>query len=295
MWRLPLFLLVACTHTREPSPDANLELLPPRTDLLPAIGSDTTLEIMTWNIENFPASVVTASIVADLIASLDVDIVMTQEIASEGAWTELTERLAATHDTVLSTHQYGPGDYQKLGVIYRRGLVTTGEMQLLFRADPYAFPRPPLLLPVTIDGETIELVGVHLKAGVELEDAERRQLAFQALDARFREQIAGGGEADIVLLGDYNERVIDAPGQAVMAPLLTAPELYTVRTQPAAAAGDASYLGFGGHFIDHITTTVSLDARWSTAVTRVVDPRTVLPDYRAYVSDHLPVVIVAPR
>ncbi len=293
-----LLVLAACTHTREATPDADLTpepLRPPRTDLIPAVGSDATLEIMTWNIENFPAlPTATPSLVADLIASLDVDIVVTEEIASEVAWNELTARLAATHDAVLSTHQYTPTDYQKLGVIYRRGLVTAGPPTLLFTSDESAFPRPPLSLPITVDGNTIELVGVHLKAGGASEDALRRQRAITALDNRFRTQIENGGEDEIVLLGDYNETVTDDFGRQVLAPLLTAPDRYTVRTEPAAVAGGFSFIAFKS-FIDHITTTAALDARWSTATVQVIDPRTVLPGYKDQISDHLPVVLIAPR
>ncbi|MBA2540952.1 MAG: hypothetical protein H0V17_15035 [Deltaproteobacteria bacterium] len=293
---LPLLLITACTRTREPSPDSGVEPLPPpRTDLVPAIGSDATLEIATWNIENFPAIASTPSRVADIIASLALDIVVTEEIANEAAWSELTTRLAGTHDAVLSTHQYGENDYQKLGVIYRRDLVTAGEVELLFTTNTYAFPRPPLMLPVTVDGNTIELVGVHLKAGLETDDSERRQRAIEALDTRFRTQVDGGGEADIILLGDYNERVTDSFGQAVLAPLLTADDRYTVRTEAAALGGDVTYLGFGGSFIDHITTTASLDALWPTATTQVLDLRAAIPGYRDAVSDHLPVVLIAPR
>ena len=292
-------LLAACTHTREPSPppaDVQPEpLRPPRTDLLPAVGSESTLEIATWNIENFPALSTTPSLVADIIASLDVDIVVTEEIASEVAWSELTARLAETHDAVLSTHEYSPGEYQKLGVLYRRDLITAGEPTLLFPDSGFSFPRPPLSLPITVDGTTLELVGVHLKAGVEVENAERREAAIQALDARFRAQVDGGGESEIVLLGDYNQTITDAFGQSILAPLLTAPDRYTVRTAPMATAGGKTYLGFGGSFIDHITTTAALDARWTDATVEVIDPRSALPGYRDRVSDHLPVVLVAPR
>ncbi len=293
-----LLLLAACTHTQAPSPDADTTpepIRPPRTDLLPAVGSDATLEIATWNIENFPAiATATPSLVADIIASLDLDIVVTEEIASEAAWAELVERLSATHDAVLSTHQYSPTEYRKLGVLYRRGLVTAGTPTLLFPSDGSAFPRPPLSLPITVDGNTIELVGVHLKAGGELEDAERRERAIVALDNRFRTQIADGGESEIVLLGDYNETVTDEFGRTVLAPLLTAPDTYTVRTEQLALSGASSFLGFNS-FIDHITTTAALDARWSTATVQLIDPRSAVPGYKDQVSDHKPVVLIAPR
>jgi hypothetical protein len=242
MWRLVCFALIAACTTRgdfgadanRPDADPNNPFPPPRTDLVPAIGSESTLEIATWNIENFPGAPSTPAVVADLIASMDLDVVVCEEIADESAWNELLLRLR-DHEGVLSTHVYTPTEYQKVGVIYRSALVTAGEPTLLFQSDEFVFPRPPLKLPITVDddtpsAQTIELIGVHLKAGVSFEDAQRRRDAIIALDGHMRFQIDNNGEPDIVLLGDYNERVIDAQDRAVLAPILTAPERYTMRT-----------------------------------------------------------------
>ena len=126
-WLL-IVALASCTRTVEhdtPDADPDHPFPAPRTDLLPAVGSEATLEIATWNIQNFPAKPSTPESVADVIASLNVDIVVTEEIADEDAWNELLQRLR-DYDGILSTHQYAPGDYQKIGVIYRRSLVTPG-------------------------------------------------------------------------------------------------------------------------------------------------------------------------
>jgi endonuclease/exonuclease/phosphatase family metal-dependent hydrolase len=294
-----LAVLAGCTHRGgfdDPNADADPvhPYPPPRTDVVPAVGGPDTLEIATWNIRNFPGSATTPSVVADLITSLDLDVIVVQEIASEVAWEELLQRLR-DHDGVLSTHRYTPLDYQKLGVIYRRSLVEVGEPSLLFVTDTSAFPRPPLSLAITVDGLTLELVGVHLKAGVTDEDAARRRAAIRALDTRLRAQVDGGGEDEVVLLGDYNERLTDDRGLEVLGPLLDAPDRYTLRTEAAALAGGATYLGFGGHFIDHITTTAALDARWGAARIEVPPLNVTVPGFRQTISDHLPVVLIVPR
>ncbi len=295
---LILIALVACTVHRgpDPAPDADPDhpFPPPRSDLVPAVGSATTLEIATWNLHNFPSNGNSASLVADLITSLDLDVVVVEEIADEAAWDELLARLPE-HEGVLSTHRYTPDSYQKIGVIYRASLVSVGEPSLLFVSDGYAFPRPPFAVTVTVDGATIELVGVHLKAGTTADDAERRRQAVVQLDTFLRLQIDGGGESDVILLGDYNERVTSDTDRAILAPLLTAPDRYTVRTEPSAVAGGVTYLGFGGEFIDHITTTAALDASWGAAT--IVAPRLdeMTPSYETTVSDHLPAILVVPR
>jgi endonuclease/exonuclease/phosphatase family metal-dependent hydrolase len=299
---LCLALLASCTHRanfgdRDGGPEVDAgpdNFPPPRTDVVPPIGTETTLEIATWNIENFPGAPSTPSMVADLIASMDLDVVMCEEIADEAAWNELLLRLP-DHEGVLSTHVYEPGEYQKLGLIYRSSLVTAGAPALLFGSSEFTFPRPPLSVPITVDGATIELIGVHLKAGVGFEDAERRAAAIAALDTHLRAQVDGGGQPEVVLLGDYNERVIDESDRAVLAPILTAPDRYTMRTEPVALAGESTFLGFGGSFIDHVTTTAALDARWTTARIEVAKLHLTVPSYRSTVSDHLPVVLITPR
>lgn len=299
-------LAAGCTRSAHDRPDAAPDLMPdgaawpyppPRHGIAPALGSPDTLEIAAWNIENFPANAATPSAVADLITSLDLDIVVVEEIASETAWNELLARLRE-HDGVLSTHRYSVDDYQKIGVIYRAGMVTVGTMTLLFTDDTWAFPRPAPAIPVAIDDHVhrslaIEIIGVHLKAGVSVEDGDRRRLAVERLDGYLRAQVDGGGEDEVVIAGDYNEVLTTVTGQTNLAPLLTAPDRYTVHTQAAANRGEISFVPTS-RLLDHITTTAGLAGE--TAAARVVIPRLdgIYPGYVDGVSDHLPVVLIAP-
>jgi exonuclease III len=259
--------------------------------------SPDTLEIATWNIENFPADMSTPRYVADLITSLDLDVLVVEEIASETAWRELLERLRE-HDGILSTHTYSATSYQKIGVIYRASMVTPGAPKLLFPTDAYAFPRPPLSLPITVDDHVhpslqLELIGVHLKAGIGDDDGLRRRRAVEALDAYLRAQIDGGGEDEVIVAGDYNEIVTTVTGQTNLAAFLGAPERYTMRTQRLAQLGEISFVP-SSRMLDHITTTAGLAAELTAA--RVVVPHlnTTYSGYLTYISDHLPVVLVVP-
>jgi hypothetical protein len=299
MQRALLLLAVVGCVGQAAAPDAQPDsdgwpYPPPRSDVVPSIGSPGTLEIATWNVENFPASSMTPASAADLITSLDLDIVVVEEIASDDAWNELLARLR-DHDGVLSTHRYTPSSYQKIGVIYRTSLVTPGTIELLFVDDSYAFPRPPLAVAVTIGGtRTVELVGVHLKAGTAPEDGERRRAAIARLDGHLRTQVDGGGEADVIVLGDYNEVLTTPEGRANLAPILDAPDRYTIHTSGAAADGQVSYLGFGGRLIDHVVTTAGLADTIAGATTVIPRLDAMLPSYRSTISDHIPVVVVAP-
>jgi endonuclease/exonuclease/phosphatase family metal-dependent hydrolase len=270
---------------------------PPRTDAAERIGSPDTLEIATWNIENFPADAGTPRYVADLITSLDLDVLVVEEIADEAAWRELLERLRE-HEGVLSSHRYSVTEYQKIGVIYRAALVAPGAPTLLFPTDAYAFPRPPLSLPIAVDDGVhpalqLELIGVHLKAGIGDDDGLRRRRAVEALDVHLRAQIDGGGEDEVIVAGDYNEIVTTQTGQTNLAAILGAPERYTLRTRPLAEAGQITFVP-SSRMLDHIMTTAGLAAELAAA--RVVIPRlhATYSGYLTHVSDHLPVVLVVP-
>ena len=203
---------------------------------MPAVGSATTLDVACWNIENFPATSRTPAYVADLITSLDLDVIVVEEIASLAAWRELLDRLPA-YDAVLSTHAYTPTSYQKIGLIYRAGLVSVGAPELLFVTDTYGFPRPPFRVPVTVGALTVDVIGVHLKAGADAADADRRAAAARTLDTYLRGHLAGAGDPEFVVLGDYNEALTD--GSQVLAPLL-APDAYRMRTAAVASGGGSA-------------------------------------------------------
>ncbi len=264
---------------------------PPLSGLVPAIGSAATLDLACWNIENFPATADTPAIVADLITSLDLDLVVVEEIASDAAWNELLARLPE-HDGVLSTHRYTPTSYQKIGLIYRPAIATVGTPELLFVTDSYGFPRPPFRVPVTVGALTVDVIGVHLKAGTTDEDAARRAAAARSLDAYLRAQVDGGGEDEVIVLGDYNERITTAAGQAVLAPLLAA-DRYVLRSAAAANAGAATFLP-SGSAIDHILTTAGLADEVGARDAVVVPLGQQYPGYQRQVSDHVPVALSFP-
>lgn len=279
-------------------PDAastETDAIPPvNGDLVPPVGSPTTLDVACWNLEWFPKDSRTVALVADLITSLELDLVIVEEVASIAAWDSLVARLPA-HEGVLSSHRYSPTEYQKIGVLYRADLLTVGPPELLFPADDYGFPRPPMKLHVDVVGGGLgfDAIGLHLKAGTAPEDAARRAAAMVTLERHVRDQVDAGGEDELIVLGDYNEVLTTTSGQAVLAPMLSAPERYRFRSQEAAAAGEASFLP-SGRVIDHIVTTAGLAAE--VGEVRAIIPRldAQLQRYDAYVSDHLPVVLSIP-
>lgn len=300
-------LSVAAVSCREPanddaSVDAGVEgdaaSSSPRDDLVPAVGTPRALDIATWNIENFPQRSETAELVASLILSLELDLIGVQEIADTEAFDQLMALLPA-YDKVLSTHTYGNGSYQKVGFIYRRDTLRPDHVDLLFTGE-YAFPRPPLEVHFDVTdperGQTIldfTAIVVHLKAGVDDRDRERRTRAVERLDDYLRGQINGSGDDDIVIVGDFNEDMASPAALAVWSPFLDEPGLYTVHTEQLGAEA-YSFVPYP-RLLDHIVSTVSLVGAFNGEQTQVLYLQHQLDGYTGSVSDHLPVATSMPE
>lgn len=279
-----------------PDADNGGDYPPPRDDLVPSVGTAGAVDIAAWNIENFPRTADTPRVVADLITSLGLDFIAVEEIASVDAFDELVARLP-DHDSILSSHTYSEGSYQKVGFIYDRTLMQVDGGALLFDDQGYDFPRPPLQVHVTVDDGShpaVEFMAivVHLKAGVGDDDRARRTAAIITLEEHLRDLVAAGDD-QVIILGDFNEAIDTDEGRAVFAPFLDAPSDYTVRTLGPAEDGEVTYLPFGGRFIDHIVTTAGLSAEMSPSDPIVPPLDQQLPIY-GDVSDHLPVVAAMP-
>lgn len=276
---------------------------PPATDLTLPVGTASTLDVATWNVKNFPCGNesssstcrpdrnATPALLADLIASLDLDLVALEEIADEDAFDEVVQRLPE-HEGVLSTDTYSDGSYQKVGFIYRATVLELAASNLVFQSD-FDFPRPGLQGRFTWTGEggpkTFLAIAVHLKAGEANADFERRGGAIASMEAYARNLVDGAGEDNILFLGDWNEDLRDPDGLANFAPFRDATR-YAIRTKANADAREVSFIP-AGVILDHIVTTSSMGAAFGTA--RPVIPRvdSDVESYRSRMSDHLPVTL----
>jgi endonuclease/exonuclease/phosphatase family metal-dependent hydrolase len=274
----------------------------PRTDVVPPFGTADTLDLATWNVRNLGTTelgqeLTDVALVADLLASLDLDVIAVEEIASIAAWDELVARLPE-HEGVLSDHTYSNGEYQKIGFLYRAPAVQIDDVDLLTNlrdASGTPFARPPLQVRFTHrDGRhaaiTFDMIGVHLEAGRAESDIDKRTRSVPLLASHIQRQIARGDEDEIVLLGDFNEVLDNSAGRAILAPLIDAGN--TFRTEAPADRGEYSHAS--ERLIDHVVTSAGLAAELASreAVIRRVDRD--VAGFDATVSDHLPVMLQIP-
>jgi endonuclease/exonuclease/phosphatase family metal-dependent hydrolase len=243
---------------------------------------------MTWNIENFPKSDRTAGRVAEILAAHPADVVAVQEIGDLHAFQAMDASLL-DHQTVAGEAR---GNDTRVGLIYRTSTVEITDVETIFLADSYAFPRPPLKVRATVGGVDLVVVVVHLKAQLNEESVMRRKDAVIKLDTWIQNARATGPDADIVVLGDWNDELTDTGDENVYGPMLDFPDRYQFLTMPLAereAQDGGSYITYES-FIDHILITTDATPEYGEGETVMLKLDTADPTYVDEVSDHRPVL-----
>jgi endonuclease/exonuclease/phosphatase family metal-dependent hydrolase len=280
--------------------DINTGYPEPQNDVLDAVGSASSLDVATWNIKFFPATSQTPEDVADIITSLDLDLIAVQEVADVAAWEQLLRRLPE-HNGVLSTQRYGGGGSEQIiGVIYRCTELVVKSSTLRFTGDGYNFPRSPLFVEFHYgsdqDGFDFTTVVLHLKAEEPNtpndDSSERRGRSLANLENFIRDEVDDAGDTDaanFLILGDFNQ-TLDQADADNMAPFQD-DSRYTIHTEPLTGQRPGSYITNFVAVIDHIVTTRRLSERVGDGVAVVTEPDDVYDDYRNDISDHRPVVL----
>lgn len=278
---------------------------PETTPLLPqpdnpfsayAVGTDTTFEIVTWNLLNFATTAAEAEVTlaAQAVVAMAADLVAVQEIAQ---WPRFNELVAAV--PAYAGFQSRTNAYQNLGYLWREDDVAVQNIYEIFGSSDYSrpFPRRPLVMELIWRGCELVVINNHLKAGSSEDDASRRLLACQIL-----EQWIDSEHLDkaVILLGDLNDVLTDPPAQNVFEPFYLRPQRYRFADQAVAEGPSTgwSYPSWPSH-IDHILITsqffAALDAPGAFCLTLRLDQALDSGQFRLTLSDHLPVVMALPR
>ncbi|MEN8005907.1 MAG: endonuclease/exonuclease/phosphatase family protein [Candidatus Krumholzibacteriota bacterium] len=266
------------------------------------VGTDSTLEIATWNLENFAkAHDETVAKVSQAVAAMDIDIIALQEIKNGVEFQALVDGLEGWEGRKASTHCC-----INLAYLYRTG----GKLEVdsfyeILAGLPWKDPldRNPFVLSGSYDGKPIVVINNHYWArgdGIidENDPEDREWLRLQAsrlLDEYIRTNYAG---QRVILVGDLNDQLTDSAANNVFQPFLDAPDLYDFVDMDIARGPSSgwSYPNWPSH-LDHILITAPLFEAFqgSTTLVQVVPLHTFLRqgfnDYEEYISDHLPVVL----
>lgn len=260
-------------------------------------GEAETFELATWNIENFPLESSTVELVGKIIDALDIDLYAIQEINDTTAFRDLLDWLPE-YDGLFSWDEYYWGGYQKTGIIYKRSVVSVSQTRQLFEDDWYAFTRPPLEAHVVADrgGRRFDfvLIVMHLKAGGDDDDFDRRREAAEKLKVYLDDQMAIAGEKDYVVAGDWNDEIDDPPYANAFTVFVDDSLNYRFLTAPLAGQFSSASYPWSGSLIDHILISQDAFSEYQGGWTKTLRLDDELPNYLSEVSDHRPVMAAFP-
>lgn len=282
---------------RNPSDVSAITYTPPGHDVPPG----KTLDVVTWNIEWFgdpgqkPAddSLQVANAAA-VIKHINADLYALQEISNPASFKRLLHLLPGYGGFVAPYKQT-----QKTAFIYKKAVIDSVKSGLI---DPqnmsnwdynWANGRPPFtfIFRATVDGVTkqIHAIDIHAKATTNnpSTDYERRLQASKELKQYIDTNL---NQADVILLGDYNDDVDVSTYHKMTSPyhnFVTDRAHYHVVTSLLSRRHFVSEI-HGDNMLDHITISNELFTSYYDSTATVMDI-SYIPGFSRTTSDHFPV------
>ncbi len=281
-------LVFSCGNnvSTNPSPEITLD------DLF--FGTDSTFEIVTWNIENFPKEdMSTADYVVQIIMAIDADVFALQEIESNGYFDYVVSQLNE-EDTLSTWDGYranGAAYDINLAYIYKSDFIQLNDIYEIYEDDWFAFPRSPVVFELTYEDEELVIINNHLKSGGGTEDEERRQEACQKLQLFIDSTLF---DAQVILLGDLNDDIAEPQTTNVFWNFIDDAENYLFTDMEIAEGSFAnwSYPSWPSH-LDHILITNELFDEYENSTVQTILVDHYLEggwyEYEESISDHRPV------
>lgn len=263
--------------------------------LVPCLLGDESkeyLEVVTWNIENFPKHSETLSFVAGTVTNSSYDLWGIQEVEQPSALriiTNLDPRYSVLIDEDIAK---GVNRNYHLAYVYRNDHLEVLEQKILASGefDGYYFPRRPLWVKFKnkINNEEFIVINLHLKCcGGETNKKRRSEAAIilkQFIDLEHDQD-------KVIVLGDFNT-VIFPYLDSDMQHFLVDSKNYRFSDQELADSNEPykwSYPSWPSH-IDHILITNELFSQFKEAITLPLDNCSGYYDPK--VSDHRPVMSI---
>ena len=125
-----------------------------------SFGTDSTFEVMTWNIEWLPKNgQTTVDYLVEIIEALDVDLLAIQEVDNIDVFEQLIESLDAYDGYLESSYFAG------LAYIYKPGTIQINDIYEIYTTSPYwsPFPRSPMVMDIDFMNERFIIINNHFK------------------------------------------------------------------------------------------------------------------------------------
>ena len=295
----------ACGHgaVTEPTPPT-LEVAPATLPAIPALGTDSSLDVGTWNLEWFGSRTDGPSPegrqldnVWTVMDAVEVDLWAVQEVARDAHFHDLVEQLEGFDGVLVSDPSVAGGDgfpgNLKLGLVYRATGVTVDSARVVLREHENDFAgRPPLEVHLTAgDGDTptpLVVLVIHAKAGVDSDDRSRRLRGADALKAYLDTTYP---DARVLVIGDFNDDVDTSIVAGMASPYRNFVDdaAYGFPTAALSDAGASSTVAYPD-MIDHHLASDELLASYIAGTAAVVPAGSWLTAYGESTSDHYPVI-----
>jgi endonuclease/exonuclease/phosphatase family metal-dependent hydrolase len=259
-------------------------------------GTDSTFEVVSWNIEWFPKNgQVTADSVKTIIQSLAADVYALQEIDD----TTLLKQVVSTIPGYACHFKFS--HYGGLAYVYNTNTVQVNAKYEIYTSQPYwnAFPRSPQVLELTFNNEDYVIIDNHLKCcgdGVldlnDTSDEENRRLRAVNLLKTYIDSIFSNDK--VIVVGDWNDILTDPNSNNVFNSFLNDSD-YLFVDFPVALGSSAnfSFPTWPSH-LDHILISDELFTDFSKpnselSCIRIDDYMSSWSAYDYNISDHRPV------
>lgn len=281
-----ILLMLGCSDN---SSDTNVPITPGTIDFsectIPT--ESNTLDIVSWNLKNFPFTFQTLDLVKGILESLDADVIALQEIRSINDFEELVNQLQGWEGRVLT---FG-NSTQRLAYLYKTKEITLIEpVTHLFSEntdemnEAFTSVRRPLHARFQHrNGLNFRIVNVHLKCCDGSEDRRRKALN------KIKQKIDNEWFLDpVVVLGDFNDELVDVDN--VFDLFLNDATNFSFTTLPIAQGNSSnwSFPSWPSH-LDHILITDELFNKELT--TETLRFSACFAGYTTSISDHRPVMI----
>ena len=280
-----IYFIYACANPIEKeknSSDGN-------NSLLPNLDLQDGIEVVTWNIENFPKlGQRTIDSVASIITSLNADIYCLQEISNMAMFTDLAE--------ILDEYSYVASDateYLNLVVLYKKNQFIVRNQSSLFTDNMYEFAyRPPLRIEMTFLGQNaidFTLINMHLKC---CDNGFNRRVASSDILYDYLNSSIQAGVLNHIVVGDWNDDISDPYSENSFNIFLDDTENYKYVTYENALSGTNIHDSYPSYpsFIDHIMISKDLFDESGDGDVQTLRLGDYISGYDEIISDHRPVV-----
>jgi len=276
----------------------NTVLIPPDIDQTDInFGTDSNLDIITWNLKVFPEATNITELKL-MIPALNADIIAFQEIMDYTAFMNMVAQIPNYNAYVYeATSEY------RLAYIYDTRTITVNDQYTIYNNDSNPFPRPPYVLDFNWNNENYFVINNQLKAygdniineNDSWDEEYRRRLACQKLDTYISTNMP---DKKVIVVGDMNDQIAEPPEYNVFLSFINKPAEYLFADMGTAlnpTYNNVSYPGSLSH-IDHILISNELfDAFTATqSYCRTIKAENWMVNWTTYantMSDHRPVGI----